>query len=240
MALIRVRDTGVGMTPELVERVFEMFVQADQSLARSRGGLGIGLTLVRSLVDMHGGTVKASSAGPGRGSEFVVRLPLAQTAAAEPPRPWQPTLPTGEQPGVRRTVLLVEDNPDTRDALSDLLIDCGYAVETVDEGGKAVQHILTAQPRVALVDIGLPGMDGYQVARQVRASPQGRGVRLIALTGYGGSQQRQQALEAGFDLHLVKPVDPDELIKALQEGFSRGDPSTSSAPRGEPAGQSAS
>ncbi|HEX5746489.1 MAG TPA: response regulator [Archangium sp.] len=214
-AVLRVRDTGIGMSPELRGRVFELFVQAQQQLARTSGGLGIGLTLVRRLVELHGGEVTAHSEGEGRGSELMVRLPLAaaQPVAAAPASETPP--PDTEAPSARR-VLLVEDNEDTREVLRELLEMWGHRVEVAEDGFKGVQLFPSLKPHVALVDLGLPGMDGFQVARRIRESEGGRDVFLVALTGYSG-EHRTQAVEAGFNLHMVKPVKPDELERLLEQ-----------------------
>jgi CheY-like chemotaxis protein len=213
-AVLRVRDTGIGMSAELMARVFELFVQAQQQLDRSRGGLGIGLTLVRKLVELHGGAVSVHSEGEDKGSELVVRLPLeaAQEVAAHTPA--QPAPVGSEEPGGRR-VLLVEDNEDTREVLRELLEMWGHRVEVAEDGFKGVKLFPALRPHVALVDLGLPGMDGFQVARRIRESEGGRDVFLVALTGYSG-EHRTQAVEAGFDLHMVKPVKPDELERLLE------------------------
>ncbi|MFY0563144.1 response regulator [Archangium lansingense] len=216
-AVLCVRDTGIGMSPELSARVFELFVQAQQQLARSSGGLGIGLTLVRRLVELHGGEVTAHSEGEGKGSELVVRLPLeAEQAVSVPvPAPPQQLESTGGEPSARR-VLLVEDNEDTREVLRELLEMWGHRVEVAEDGFKGVQLFPALRPHVALVDLGLPGMDGFQVARKIREAEGGRDVYLVALTGYSG-EHRTQAVEAGFNLHMVKPVKPDDLERLLEQ-----------------------
>ncbi|HYO58815.1 hybrid sensor histidine kinase/response regulator, partial [Archangium sp.] len=213
-AVLRVRDTGIGMSPELMERVFELFVQAQQQMDRSRGGLGIGLTLVRRLVELHGGSVSVHSEGEGKGSELVVRLPLAAEQEAPAPAPEEKAAGS-EGPSTRR-VLLVEDNEDTREVLRELLEMWGHRVEVAEDGFKGVQLFPTLRPHVALVDLGLPGMDGFQVARRIRESEGGKDVYLVALTGYSG-EHRTQAVEAGFNLHLVKPVKPDDLARLLAQ-----------------------
>jgi PAS domain S-box-containing protein len=213
-AVLRVRDSGIGMSPELRARVFELFVQAQQQLARSSGGLGIGLTLVRRLVELHGGEVSAHSEGEGKGSELMVRLPLEAAQPVAAPMPQAPP-PSTETPSGRR-VLLVEDNEDTREVLRELLEMWGHRVEVAEDGFKGVQLFPSLRPHVALVDLGLPGMDGFQVARRIRESEGGRDVFLVALTGYSGDH-RTQAVEAGFNLHMVKPVKPDELERLLEQ-----------------------
>lgn len=208
-AVVRVRDTGAGIPADMLGRVFELFTQIDPALSRSQGGLGIGLTLVRSLVEMHGGTVEALSAGPGHGSEFVVRLPLGASASRSPDDPAAPKAPP-------RHVLIVEDNEDAREMLRFALELDGHRVETAGDGVRAVEIAVETRPEVALVDIGLPGLNGYDVARQIRAAL-GPGIRLIALTGYGQAEDRRRAREAGFDAHLVKPLDPETLSRILGE-----------------------
>lgn len=208
-AVVRVRDTGVGIPADMLGRVFELFTQIDPSLSRSQGGLGIGLTLARSLVEMHGGTVEALSPGPGQGSEFVVRLPLGSRAPRSPDGPAAPKAPP-------RHVLIVEDNEDAREMLRVALELDGHRVETAGNGVRAVEIAVETRPDVALVDIGLPGLNGYDVARQIRAAL-GPGIRLIALTGYGQAEDRRRARDAGFDAHLVKPLDPETLSRILGE-----------------------
>ncbi|MFY0526837.1 response regulator [Archangium gephyra] len=210
-ARVRVKDTGIGIRAEVLPSVFELFSQADESLERTRGGLGIGLTLVHNLVEMHGGRVEAHSEGPGRGSEFVVWLPLLpQVADAEQ----EVVLP--ELVKRRRHILLVEDNSDARQALQELLETWGHRVEVAADGLRGLELAVQRTPEVALVDIGLPGLDGYRMAEELRAK-MGRGIRLVALTGYGGTDDHTRAREAGFDLHLVKPVKPDDLSRLLSE-----------------------
>jgi len=210
VAVLRVADTGVGIAPEMLPHVFDPLVQADASLARSRGGLGLGLTLVRQLVDLHGGRVSARSAGVGRGSEFVVTLPALASAPAARRAPAAPAAPASP-----RRVLLIEDNPDARDALCTLLEMWGHEVEVAEDGPGGFDLALATRPDVVVVDIGLPGLDGYHVAQGLRAALRGSGVFLVALTGYGQPEERRRALEAGFDVHLVKPVDPGKLSEIL-------------------------
>jgi PAS domain S-box-containing protein len=215
-AAIRIRDTGIGIPPGMLEGIFELFAQLDQSAARTRGGLGVGLTLVRSLVTMHGGTVRARSEGAGKGTEFEVRLPaLAEAPAAASAR---------EEPaeqGKHARLLLIEDNPDIGETLRDLLEVLGHRVDLASDGIRGVQMALALKPDAALVDIGLPGIDGYEVAQRLRADPIGREMLLVALTGYGRPEDREKALEAGFDAHLVKPVDPEDLTSLIGELSAR-------------------
>jgi PAS domain S-box-containing protein len=211
-AVVRVRDDGVGMTAELVPRVFEIFVQGDRSLERAEGGLGIGLTLVDRLVALHGGTVSAHSEGPGLGSEFVVRLPMAEPSA----RPSDKALADAEPARARRLrVLVVDDNRDAVESMALLLGLWGHEVTTAGEGTAALDRALSQRPDVVLLDIGLPGIDGYEVARRIRANPATSKTILVAMTGYGQAEDRQRAHEAGFTLHLVKPVEPEALQRAL-------------------------
>jgi len=198
-AVLRVRDTGVGIEPEMLSRIFELFAQAHQPMDRSVGGLGIGLTLSRRLVEMHAGTMTAASEGPGRGAEFTVRLPVAVAEPAEPS-------PTVRGPERSRDVLIVEDNDDARDSLRLLLEALGHRVATAADGREGLALALAQRPDVALIDLGLPELDGYEVARALRANPIGKTMTLIAVTGYGQADDRQRSTQAGFDAHLVKPV----------------------------------
>ncbi|MEN1679680.1 MAG: chemotaxis protein CheB [Planctomycetota bacterium] len=209
-AVIRVRDNGVGISPEQLDKVFDMFVQANRTLARADGGLGVGLTLVKSLVELHGGAVTAYSDGEGSGSEFVVRLPTG-------PAPRESSLPKQEEAvkEAGRRVVLVEDNIDASRMLAFLLEEAGFQVSIAHDGRRGLELISATQPDAAVVDIGLPGMSGYEVARQIRETDELAGIRLIALTGYGQASDRSEALEAGFDEHVVKPVDPELLGRLL-------------------------
>ena len=216
-AVLRVCDSGIGMTSELLPRVFDMFTQAKRSLDRAQGGLGLGLTLVRRLVEQHGGSVAASSGGPGRGSEFVVSLPILRDAAPAVPDASPRSAPTLS----RHHILLFEDNADGREAMRTLLELSGHRVDVAVDGPSGIELARRAQPEVAVIDIGLPGLDGYQVAAALRAH-EGARIRLIALTGYGQADDRRRALEAGFDAHLVKPVQPEELVRVLAELTSAG------------------
>jgi PAS domain S-box-containing protein len=209
-AVCRVADEGVGIAPELLPRVFDLFTQGHQTIDRAEGGLGLGLALVQRLVRLHGGQVGVTSEGPGRGSTFEVRLPGRRVPppVAVPPAP---TVAVG-----RRRVVLVEDNEDMREGLRVLLELDGHEVETAADGVRGLELILSVRPDVAFVDVGLPGLDGYAVARGVRAAPGGgSAIHLVALTGYGRSEDRQRALEAGFHAHLVKPVQHEDLARVL-------------------------
>lgn len=215
-ARISVRDRGIGMDADTLPTIFDLFSQADVPLARSRGGLGIGLTLVRTLVELHGGKVSARSEGRGRGSEFEITLPLLAEDMRSLPNE-NGTYCTTEKSPCSRRVLIVEDNQDARDALKCLLELWGHEVTVASDGATGIQSALTQRPDVALVDLGLPTVDGYEVARQVRSALSASAPLMIALTGYGAPEQRAQALSAGFDLHIVKPVDPDRLANLLEE-----------------------
>lgn len=211
-AVIVVQDTGVGMTPDLVERVFELFVQGERSPARSEGGLGIGLTLVRRLVEMHGGMVEASSAGLHRGSRFTVRLPASTRPRAKDERRSIPTV-TASPSG--RRVLVVEDNADVRELLRMLLQLDGHDVHEAADGETGVRTAIDVQPDVAFIDIGLPRMDGYEVVRQLRERGAGPLPLLVAITGYGRAEDRERIEQAGFDAHLIKPVDPERIQEIM-------------------------
>ncbi len=209
--VIRVRDNGVGIPAEMLPRIFDLFTQLGRSLDRSEGGLGIGLTLVRRLVEMHGGSVHASSLGLGRGSEFVIRLP----ALAEAPTPAPPHPGGGSAAGAPRRILVVDDNADAAESLAMLLRLKGHDVRTAHDGAAALDVARTFGPQVVLLDIGLPGMDGYEVARRLRREEGLKGVLLVALTGYGQEEDRRRSREAGFNRHLVKPVEPGALNEVL-------------------------
>jgi two-component system CheB/CheR fusion protein len=209
VAMVRVADTGAGMTQDVVARVFEPFVQAHQTLDRARGGLGLGLTLVKRLVELHGGSVAAHSPGPGHGTEILVRLPLTD-ARREPE-----VVPPSEAGGSPRRVLVVDDNGDMRTTLRMLLRIGGHHVDEAVDGVEALEMLLRLRPDVAFIDLGLPGRDGYELAQAVRRAPGGDSLHLVALTGYGQPRDRRRALEVGFNVYLVKPVSLDELERVL-------------------------
>jgi PAS domain S-box-containing protein len=217
-AVLTVRDTGAGIEPAMLPRLFEPFTQADRSLDRSQGGLGLGLALVKGLVELHGGETQAASNGPGRGAEFVVRLPLLPEPAAITELPEAPT-PAGK----RLRVLVVEDNRDAADTLRVLLELYGYEVTVAHTGPAGVQTAKAWRPDVVLCDIGLPGMDGYGVVRELRRHPATAQARMIAVTGYGSDQDRERSQEAGFDAHLTKPADPTALQALLGAGCMHGE-----------------
>ncbi|MEP7061523.1 MAG: ATP-binding protein [Betaproteobacteria bacterium] len=208
-AVIRVRDNGVGIMPELLPRVFELFIQADRSLDRAQGGLGIGLSLVKSLVELHGGSVEASSGGHRRGSEFVVRLPVLEDSFAAPVA-IADTPPAADE--VSRRVLVVDDSIDALESLRVVLQMHGHDVRCAESAEEAIELARTFRPEVAVLDVGLPGMDGFELAKHLRAAPESAGVVLIALTGYGQAQDRARARNAGFNHHLTKPADLGALI----------------------------
>jgi len=210
-AVVRVADTGIGISPELLPHIFDLFVQGDESIDRVRGGLGIGLTLVRRLAELHGGRVEVQSEGEDRGSVFTVRLPIAAEPAKEAP---------GRREGASapsRRILLVEDYKDSREMLRHLLESTGHEVFEAEDGLRGVEVALRVRPDVALIDVGLPELDGYEVARRIRAAPGGRDIVLIALTGYGQPEDKERSRRAGFDTHVVKPLDPDTLDELLKE-----------------------
>jgi PAS domain S-box-containing protein len=207
-AVLTVRDNGVGVPPDRLESIFELFAQVNPTLARTEGGLGIGLTLVKRLVELHGGRVKASSEGPGRGAEFVVRLPLAREAPPSGRSPVEPVV-------TPQRILVIEDNDDGREMLGGLLRAAGHEVREAATGTEGIAMAGELAPTVVLIDIGLPDLDGYEVGRRLRQRLGSR-VRLVALTGYGQPQDRARSAEAGFDEHVVKPVDPSKLAGILQ------------------------
>jgi signal transduction histidine kinase len=204
-----VRDAGVGIAPDLLPHVFDMFVQASQPLQRAQGGLGIGLSLVRRLAEMHNGSAELSSAGLGLGSTFTLRLPLARAAVSGP------GAAAAALPPVARRVLLIEDNDDARETMTMLLATCDCTVLAAANGPDGIALAGANQPELAFIDIGLPEMDGYAVAQALRADARTRTMRLVALTGYGSARDREAALAAGFDLHLTKPISLEQLAATL-------------------------
>lgn len=218
-AVVTVRDPGAGMTPDLLQRVFEPFVQGPAPANRLQSGMGIGLALVRQLVSLHGGQVQAASAGPGQGSTFSFCLPAIAAAPAAQAEHLKPAPPVP----ARRRIVYVEDNADARATLGELLRLFDYQVTEVTDGAGTLPAVRAVQPDLVLMDIGLPDMDGYEVARGLRADPLTCKVPLIALTGYGQSRDKETAALAGFDAHLVKPVDPDELVATIEGVLGRLD-----------------
>lgn len=212
-----VRDDGVGIDPELVPYLFEMFNQAVDTLDRSQGGLGIGLSLARSLIEMHGGRIGASSEGKGRGATFRFTLPVVEGTAAAPGAEARAARPEPAADGARARVLVADDNVDAAFSVAMMLEIDGYEVEVAHDGRRAIARAEAARPAAMVVDIGMPGADGYEVARSVRRLPGGRDVLLIATTGWGQPEDRQRAFDAGFDAHFTKPVSPEDLREVLAE-----------------------
>ena len=209
-ALVMIRDTGIGMGREMLPQVFEVFGQADRSLDRSRGGLGLGLSIAKNLLDLHAGTIRAESAGSGQGTEVTIRLPYDPESAAPATE-----AVTGTPVGKRVRILVVEDNREAARMMRVLLEIGGYDVMLAYTGPDGLEMAKTEHPAIVLCDIGLPGMDGYEVAAALRRNAETAATRLIAVTGYGREEDRRRALEAGFDAHLVKPVNPDVLLQYL-------------------------
>ena len=210
-AVLRIRDTGVGIAPDLLPRIFDLFVQSERGLDRRDGGMGVGLSIVRRLVEAHGGRVEARSDGPDRGSELIIRLPLATTPAE------QPGAGAGEaRAPARRRILIIDDNVDARQAVAVLLQLAGHEVHEAEDGPSGLVSATQLRPDAIFVDIGLPGIDGFELARRLR-SPESAKPRLIALTGYGHPDHRRRGTEAGFDAYLVKPVGIDVLLRELPD-----------------------
>jgi CheY-like chemotaxis protein/two-component sensor histidine kinase len=219
---IRVKDDGIGISAAALPRLFDLFMQEDSSLERTTGGLGIGLTLVRHLVELHAGRVEAHSAGPGQGSEFVVRIP---TGAAEPQAAIPSAIPAGSRSAETssRRVLVTDDNLDGAEALAILLRMTGHVVQVAHSGAETLEIAATFRPDVMFLDIGMPGLNGFETARRLRAMPALDGTVLVAVTGYGQVSDRQRALEAGFDEFLVKPPSP-AVVQALAQKGRTGNP----------------
>jgi CheY-like chemotaxis protein len=206
--VMTVADEGIGITEDALPHVFEMFSQASQARSRAQGGVGIGLALVKGLVELHGGTVSASSGGKGQGSRFEVRLPLTQQPP--PPARPEPSSPPASVEALRR-VVVADDNHDGADSLAMMLRTFGCEVRTAYDGAGAIDAFDAMRPDVVLLDLGMPGVDGFEAAREIRRRPGGAGALLVAMTGWGQDADRQRTREAGFDAHLVKPVDPVTL-----------------------------
>ena len=215
---ISVKDTGIGIPSEMIDRIFDMFIQVDGSLERAHGGLGIGLTLVKRLVEMHGGSVVARSEGVGRGSEFIVRLPIVVELLGEP----HETNGAGPLPSGKRRILVVDDNESAAKVLGMLLTALGNEVQTAHDGMTAIDMAEQFQPDIVLLDIGMPKMNGYETAQRIREQPWGRDMVLAALTGWGQEDDKRRTREAGFDHHFVKPLDPAVLQRFLAECETRG------------------
>jgi CheY-like chemotaxis protein len=212
MTVLTVHDTGIGMEPETLERIFQPFAQADRTIERSRGGLGLGLALVKGLIELHGGEVWASSDGPGRGSEFTIRLPVAPEH--------QPASATSESisPMIeRRRILIVEDNLAAARSLQTFLVHAGHVVDLAHSGVDGIEAARRFRPEVVLCDIGLPGLDGYGVAQVLRKEPGPHAMYLIAVSGYGQEAEQRRALDGGFDAYLTKPIDLTKLGRLLAQ-----------------------
>ncbi len=211
---IRVSDTGKGFSPAFLPRAFDLFVQGDRTPDRSEGGLGLGLPIVRSIVERHGGRVSAASMGIGKGSEFVISLPAA---GADTPLPAIRPLFAGDGfASSSPKVLIIDDNRDAADTLHALLRDYGFTCASALDGPSGLETVSSFAPDAILLDLGLPGLDGYEVARRIRSQPDGARVLIVAVTGYGEERDRERSAQAGFDAHLVKPVDPDQLLAVLR------------------------
>jgi CheY-like chemotaxis protein len=208
VAEISVRDTGVGIERALLRDLFQPFVQGGRTLARSEGGLGLGLALVKGIAELHGGSVRAESDGAGKGTNVIVRLPLAKGATGDSPAP-----PEARTAPTARRVLVVDDNADAAETLAALVTVFGHTAEVAHDGPSAIAKARAHAPDIVLCDVGLPGMSGYEVARTLRAELDG--VRLVAVTGYGQSDDVAAAIRAGFDAHVTKPPDPRELERLL-------------------------
>jgi CheY-like chemotaxis protein/two-component sensor histidine kinase len=209
--VVSVKDNGAGIPPDKLDSIFDMFMQVEGTSDRSQGGLGIGLTLVKRLTEMHGGSIEARSAGEGQGSEFIVRLPVLNRPAVAPSSGTD--VESESQP--QRRVLVVDDNRDSADSLAMLMEITGNKAYLAHDGVEAVEAIEKHRPEVVLLDIGLPGLDGHEVCRRVREQPWGKDIVMIALTGWGQEDDRRRSEEAGFNGHLVKPVDYDKLLELL-------------------------
>jgi CheY-like chemotaxis protein len=221
--LFRVSDSGVGIPPEMLPKLFQLFMQVDRTVDRAQGGLGIGLALARRLVEMHGGTVTAYSEGPGRGSEFVVRLPVwtpPKESAASGPASSSTT-----NRGPSRRVLVVDDNVDSARSLAKMLQLEGYEMTTAHDGLEALEVAERIRPDVILLDLGMPKLDGYGTARMLREKPWGKGLALIAVTGWGQEEVRGRTRDAGFDAHLVKPVEMPTLLELVRSLSARAEKS---------------
>jgi CheY-like chemotaxis protein len=209
--VVSVKDSGIGIAADALPRIFEIFSQANPALGRSQSGLGIGLSLAKGIVGLHGGTIEARSDGAGRGSEFVVRLPAAGTPAPEPARADD----DAPRPVTSRRILIVDDNKDSAESLAMLLRIIGHEVVAAYDGEQAVEAARATRPDVVLLDIGMPKLNGYETCRRIREEPWGREIFFIAVTGWGQEEDRRRTEEAGFDRHMVKPVDSALLMNLL-------------------------
>jgi CheY-like chemotaxis protein len=210
--VVKVKDNGVGISADMLPKIFEMFTQVDRSMERAQGGLGIGLSLVRGLVEMHGGRVEVHSEGLGKGSEFIVRLSVLLAPGRDHPQ--------GDEDRLARCssayrILVVDDNKDSAISLAMMLKIMGHETRTVHDGLEAVEAATAFRPEVVLLDLGLPKLSGYEVCRRIREQPWGEAIVLIAQTGWGQEEDKCRSKEAGFNFHMVKPIDPDDLEKLL-------------------------
>jgi CheY-like chemotaxis protein len=212
-AVIRVKDHGVGIPADMLSRVFDPFTQVDRTLEKSQGGLGVGLTIVKRLAEMHGGSVEAHSEGPGQGSEFVIRLPAGRATADRPAENGA----APDRPLTRRRILVVDDNTDAANSLAMVLRMMGNEVRTARDGLEGVDAAEKFAPDVVLLDIGMPRLNGYDACRRIRELPRGKEAVIVALTGWGQDDDKRRSREAGFDGHLVKPVEPAALEKLLAD-----------------------
>jgi CheY-like chemotaxis protein len=215
-AVLTVRDDGCGIEPRMLERIFGMFVQGRSPLQRISGGLGIGLALARRIAELHGGSLEAYSEGENKGSTFTMTMPLADRATLTVQGEAAAGATTAKAGPLRR-VLVVDDNVDAATALGMLLESLGHDTRVANDGSQALEIAAEFHPDIVLLDIGMPGLDGYEVAKRLRALDRRRTVRIIAVTGWGQDADREKSQEAGFDLHLVKPVDTNDLTRALNE-----------------------
>jgi CheY-like chemotaxis protein len=214
-AVMRVRDNGAGIPPHMLENIFDLFAQGERTLDRSEGGLGIGLTLARRIVALHGGNIVARSAGPGTGSEFTVTLPRLDLESTEVNPAIRVAHVANGAP--RRYVLVVDDNMDAANSIGMLLRMHGQEVDIESRGAGAIERLRKRRPDVLLLDIGLPDVSGYEVAREARLQPGGDRTRIFALTGYGAEDDRRRSLDEGFDGHLVKPIAPADLVRLIAD-----------------------
>ena len=212
-AVISVKDTGIGIPADMLPKVFEMFIQGDRSLEKSRGGLGVGLSIVKQLVEMHGGRVEAHSEGPGRGSEFIIRLPIVPAPTQAQPPKSERELPMAKP--TRHRILVVDDNVDAAKTMSMMLKIMGNEIRTAHDGQQGIETAEEFRPDMILLDIGMPKLNGYDTCRRIREQPWGGSIFIVALTGWGQEDDKRRSREAGFDYHLVKPVEPAALESLL-------------------------
>jgi PAS domain S-box-containing protein len=215
-ATVSVKDTGIGLAPEMLPKIFDMFTQVGRSIRQSEGGLGIGLSLAKRLVEMHGGNIEVSSEGLGKGSEFIVRIPLARRSQEESTAPAD-VLPAAEQPVSQRRILIADDNRDVVETFEVMLQTLGYEVQTALDGFEALEKAEQFQPHAIVLDIGMPKLDGYETAKRIRQRPWGQDVVLVAVTGWGNENDKLKSADAGFNMHLVKPIDATTLLQYLNK-----------------------